>query len=358
MVRGLHKQPAFLVVVTGSLAALLYLQARTLAAAGVHPAWMLLAQALVAGGGLWLVAVRRGRLPLDGRHVRFYLLAGLTGLTLPNLAGFMMLRHVDAATYALLVVLAPLVTWVLSTLYERRRAPGRRLLGVVSGLLGALIVLVPALKGAGDTAPGLLVLGLLVPLLLAAGNLYRARAVPRATSSSALGGGSLLLQLPIALLLVAALPGADLPPTGHLPGLFRLGMLTLLTYLPFYQLQKRADAVAFSHIGYVILIVSSLGSAVLLGTALPAGWPLAAALVVFALVLNQPGPAGAGAPRRPLQATQPDKEISAMNKPDNCHRDRYRRALALALASAMIPPARLLEELECPPRKAPECCRD
>lgn len=47
-----------------------------------------------------------------------------------------------------------------------------------------------------------------------------------------------------------------------------------------------------------------------------------------------------------------------MNKPNHCYRRRYRRALALALASAVIPPASLLEELDCRPRKVRECCND
>ena len=47
-----------------------------------------------------------------------------------------------------------------------------------------------------------------------------------------------------------------------------------------------------------------------------------------------------------------------MTKTNNCYRVRYRRALALALASAMIPPASLLQEFECPPRKPRGGCDD
>lgn len=312
MFRGPQKQLPFLVVATGSLVALVHLQARTLAAVGVHPAWMLVAQALVAGGALWLLAFRAGRPALDGRHQRFYLLAGLTGLTLPNLAGFALLQRIDAATYALLVVLAPLLTWMLASLLERRPVQIRRLFGVVVGLAGALIVLIPALdqSGAEVATPSMLALGMTVPLLIAVGNLYRARAVPRSTPSLSLGGGTLLFQLPIALLLAIVLPGAELPPPERLAGLFGLGLLTLAAYLPFYQLQKQADAVAFSHIGYVILMVSAVGSAALLQAPLPTGWPLAAALVVLALVLNHPRTdLNASSCQRPVPPTHSSKEI-------------------------------------------------
>lgn len=47
-----------------------------------------------------------------------------------------------------------------------------------------------------------------------------------------------------------------------------------------------------------------------------------------------------------------------MNKSKHCYLRRYRRALALALASAVIPPASLLEELDCRPRKIRGCCNE
>ncbi|MFW5926467.1 MAG: hypothetical protein ACOCSR_00305 [Wenzhouxiangella sp.] len=59
---------------------------------------------------------------------------------------------------------------------------------------------------------------------------------------------------------------------------------------------------------------------------------------------------------RSLPFTQLTKEKDAMKKSDNCFRQRYLRALAQALASSVIPPMRLIEELKCSPCESRERC--
>jgi drug/metabolite transporter (DMT)-like permease len=82
---------------------------------GATPLAYVFRSALVAATILFVVGrVRRRPLPLDASGLRFHLGSGLVGFAVPNLIGFLALRHVPAGLFAMVIPAAPLVTFTLS----------------------------------------------------------------------------------------------------------------------------------------------------------------------------------------------------------------------------------------------------
>lgn len=277
--------PTLLILATGLMLGGGYVIARWLTASvGLHPAWMVVAQSLIAGGGLAAPGWRRGALPLDRPTLRFYLLAGLTAVTVPNLAGLFALRGLSVGLYSLLVTLTPLATWAFASLVARRMESATRLIGVLVSLAGVTVALLPR-SGDAEFAAGALLLGLAVPLVLAAGNVYRAARLPRHLSASTLAAGTLLSQVPVALAFALAV-GAPMPSPMQTLGLCGFGVWTLLAYLPYFRLQAVADAVRFSQIGYVIALTGIAGGTLVLGEHLPISLAAAAPLVFLGIAIT------------------------------------------------------------------------
>jgi drug/metabolite transporter (DMT)-like permease len=254
-----------LVLLVGGLIGLTYVYARTLATGGAHPLWMVLAQTLGGGLGLWLVNRAGGsRLVLTPRRVRYYLISGLLGLTLPNALGYLALRDMPAGLLAMIVPLAPLFTWLFAGLAARRWQHPVRLVGLVFGLAGVLIALAPR-SGSLSVAPRVLGPALAMPVLLATGNVYRARALPAGGGPVELAAGMLLSQAVLIMAALTCLPGIAWPDAATALRLAALALLTVAMYLPYFRLQRLADPVRFSQIGYVIPVAGLLGGALFLG---------------------------------------------------------------------------------------------
>ncbi len=288
MAKGLFSEPTALIVLTGALIGGSFVLSRALAVAGLDPAWMLLAQSLVAGVGLAGLAARRGGVPLDRRHVVFYLLGGLTSSTLPRFVSFIALQEMSAGLYSMLVTLSPLLTWLVASAVAARFESMLKLAGVLLGFAGIAIVLAPGAVGdapSSELSSLALALGLATPALLAIGNVYRALNIPRETPALAIAAGSLLAQVPVALAIGLAVDSP--PPTSdQLDALLAFGAWTLVMSLPYYKLQAVTDAVRFSQIGYVIPVTGIAGGAAFLGETLPATLFVGAPLIMLGLAVT------------------------------------------------------------------------
>lgn len=287
MFKRMLADPTVLVLATGFMFGGSYVIVRAVMVSGVHPVWLLAVQGLVAGVGLGAVAAARQGIPFGRHHLLFYLLAGTTGMTLPRLMGTYALQELSAGLYSMLVALAPMLTWLVASVVARRLESVVKLGGVLIGLTGTVAILLPLAptSGAGSISMAGLVLGVATPLLLAAGNVYRSRAVPRDLPVLGIAAGTALAQLPFlgVLLLTVDAPA----PTGEQwPGLLLIGVWSLVAYLPYFRLQTVTDAVRFSQIGYVIPLTGIFGGVVLLDEALPASLLLGAPLVFLGLAVT------------------------------------------------------------------------
>jgi len=253
-VTRLLQAPAALLLMVGTLLGLNFPLGKLSGAAGVPP---LVWSALISAGGAvvlgTVLAVKRQRLPLDARHLRYFAVVAFVSYALPNALVFTAIPHLGSAYAAILFTLSPMFTVVFSLAARLRSPKPLELAGIAIGFVGTLLV-ASARGEMGHSVDWLWVgLGVLVPLSLALGNVYRTLDLPKGTPSLVLAVGSNAVA---AILLIACaaltgtLGGVAVLPT--VPGLALLqvaasaGMFAL-----FFQLQLVGGPVTLSQIGTV-----------------------------------------------------------------------------------------------------------
>jgi drug/metabolite transporter (DMT)-like permease len=245
--------------------------------------------AIAAVGLVALGWLRHGRPSLTPGLLRFGLLAGTFGHAVPAAAGYWLARETGAGFAALAYTMPPVLTLAL-TLLLRLEAPVARRIGAVAlGLAGALLLV--AGRGADfEVQPIALALLLLIPVSIAGANVYRALQLPKNVPAEWLA--ALMLSSSAGVLAASsALHGSLAVPlrTGALiwPAVQAVAMLA--AYLMFFALQRRAEPVTTSFVGYVSMITGTAAGAVAFGERLPAiVWPALALIAGSMWLLKRP----------------------------------------------------------------------
>jgi drug/metabolite transporter (DMT)-like permease len=241
---------------------------------------------LVAGLLLCLIAMARQQRTVDlPRLLRFGVIAGLFGHALPMSALFWLSSHAGAGFASLSLALPPVFTLLILLVLGLERPELRRCAAVVLGLSGALLMLAGR-GGSFEATPAVLGVALLIPASIGAANVYRSRHMPPGASSEWMSSSTLLASS--AMLAVAGLALGENPPPLSVPAIACLvvqaGVL-VVGYLFYFALQRRAEPVTFSFIGYVMMLAGTSIGTLVFGERLPwTVWP-AAGLVMTALLL-------------------------------------------------------------------------
>jgi len=180
-----------LLVLTGTFLGLQLPLGRMAAAAGV-PAltWTLLiscgaalalSPALILGSGL--------RWP-DGRRLRFFAITATMSYALPNLLLFTVIPKVGAGYAGIMFTLSPICTLLFATMLRLKRPSRLGVVGLGAGFAGALLVAITRGGLSEPAAISWIAMALLIPLLLAAGNVYRTIDWPRDAGPVELAVGS------------------------------------------------------------------------------------------------------------------------------------------------------------------------
>jgi drug/metabolite transporter (DMT)-like permease len=232
---------------------------------GATPLAYVFRSALVAALGLLLAVRARGRsLPLGVAGARFHLGSGLIGFAVPNLVGFLALRHVPAGLFALVIPAAPLITFALSAALGLERPTSRRFAGVAVALAGTLLALAPGAALPEGGALGWAVASLAVPACYACSNVFAVRFRPAGADPLALACGTCggaAFWLACASLLPGEPWGAILPFRAPAPWdgfAAAQGATTAVAYAIYFRLLTRHGGVFASQVGYV-LVVTGLG---------------------------------------------------------------------------------------------------
>lgn len=208
-------------------------------------------------------------------HYRYYVWAGLLGVSIPNLASSYALQGLNASSFSVIVTLSPILTLLLAIPFERQTLSLSKVVGILLGALAALMVTsTPNMES--DTPWFSFAIALLVPLFLAAGNVYRSKAFPLGANPIALAAGVLLVQS------VLWLPFTKLTGWNDSTQLWGLGLMAIisaLSYLLTFRFQQMTDGVGFSQVGNVVTV-----SGVSIGIALY-GEPLTGALIMALFLL-------------------------------------------------------------------------
>ena len=268
----LLQSPALLLLAVGTLLGLNFPLGKLAQAAQV-PA--VLWAALISLGassllGAWLL-LRRRPVVCDAQHARYFVITALVSYALPNLLVLAAMAHLGSGPTAMMFTLSPLFTALLSRL-AGLRAPARlEYWGIAIGFGGALLVAL-ARGEAGRPAAWLWVgVGLLIPLLLALGNVYRSLDWPPRADATWLAVGSHGVAA-LLLLALCALTGAwrGLPALAGVPWLAAAQVAAAVLMFPlFFRLQALGGAVVMSQIGTVGAGVGVAVGAGLLGERYP-----------------------------------------------------------------------------------------
>ena len=264
--------PALLLLAVGTLLGLNFPLGKLAQAAQV-PA--VLWAALISLGassllGAWLL-LRRRPVVCDAQHARYFVITALVSYALPNLLVLAAMAHLGSGPTAMMFTLSPLFTALLSRL-AGLRAPARlEYWGIAIGFGGALLVAL-ARGEAGRPAAWLWVgVGLLIPLLLALGNVYRSLDWPPRADGTWLAVGSHGVAA-LLLLALCALTGAwrGLPALAGVPWLAAAQVAAAVLMFPlFFRLQALGGPVLLSQIGTVGAGVGVAVGAGLLGERYP-----------------------------------------------------------------------------------------
>lgn len=246
--------------------------------------WPTLAAGLLLGA---IGLLRQGR-PTDlPRLVRFGSVAGLFGYALPMSAVFWLSSHAGAGFASLTLVLPPVFTLLVTLLLGLERFALRRGIAIAIGMSGALLMLAGR-GGSFDATPALLAVALAIPVSIGATNVYRSRRMPPGASGEWMASSTLLAAS--SMLALTGLVLDNFAPPLTAPALGWLALQTGLLavgYLFYFALQRRAEPVTFSFIGYVMMLPAVAIGTFAFGERLPwTAWP-AAALVFAALLLLQ-----------------------------------------------------------------------
>lgn len=262
------------------------------AAEGVQALSFALWPTLLAAALLALLARRRhGPMRLTADRVRFGFIAGLLGHALPMTALFWLSAQAGAGFAALAFTLPPVCTLLASLLVGLERFSWTRVLAVGLGLAGAALLVAPG-GGEHRASAGAVLLVLAIPTLIGSGNVYRALRTPAGTGAEwlaalTLGSSSIVLAI------VAAVSGLLAPP----PGPAALGWLAAQTlalvggYALYFELQRRADPVTFSFMGYVMMLTGVAAGVGFMGERLSASvYPALALILAGFYTLHRAGP--------------------------------------------------------------------
>ena len=266
MTAKLPNQPVSLLLFTGGLFGLTFPLGKIAADTGVPPLiWVMVISAgavLFLGPNLW----RRGELSLQrGRSIPYVLVSGLMSFALVNAMMFFLMPHLGAGQVGLMFALSPVTTLALSVAFGIKGTGPLGVLGIALGLLGASIVAV-AKSGIGGIS-GYALIGLSLPMVLAAGNVYRTLYWPDGAKVDALAFWSHLAALAAVGALQLGLYGEI--PVGRIAEIPFVTLLQLgaaaLTFPAYFKLQEVGGPVLLSQIGYVAAAIALLSGTVFLG---------------------------------------------------------------------------------------------
>lgn len=281
-----------LLLANGSLIAGVYAAAAVAVRHGVTPLGILAWQLGFAATVLGLLAALTGRWPrIDARRLRYALVAGLLGVSLPNAASFTALSQLPAAVVGVVAALSPVFTYALVVGLRMERPTPGRIAGLVLGLLGVGWVLWPR---DGVDLEATAVLALAAPALLAAGNVYRSLAWPPGLVP--LGAAALMLAGQALFVLPLAAVTGELAWPVAIDGaggaaLWGVGAMTATFYLGAFELQRRGGAVVTGQLGYVITLASlAIGVVAFRESHQASTWLGAAVAIAGVLLVLRGGP--------------------------------------------------------------------
>lgn len=277
-----------LLIIVGSMLAVMTVIAK--AGAGEPAHWSPIALLVWGnlGGGLIQLAyaLSRGHKPsIAPDHLRYNLGSGVL-FAIPNILLFAAVIHVGAGVTTLTLAFPLILTYLGALALGMEKPHVTRIAGVLAGLVGGLVITFGS--SAGYAVSPWLVLALLAPVGLAAGNLFRTRFWPEGAHALQLSPVMLIVggTVTLGFALVAGVPLT--PPAWSNEAMAAVAALIAINatlFIAYFNLQRIAGPVYLSQIGLVAAIVGPLLAMTLLGEQLGLHLALAGGFILLGILL-------------------------------------------------------------------------
>lgn len=222
------------------------------------------------GGGIVLVVCRGRGSPVrfNGALFRYFGFSGLTAIAVPNALAFVVVANIGSGLTATLYALPSLAIYAIAVTLGMEALSRKRAIGLSLGVAGCIWILSPNPAGVNPDSLPWLLLGMLVPLSLAIGNVYRTSHWPAGASPEQLAPGMLLGGALLIFVVILVSGGAHSLVFGGVE-LWAIvivqSVLTAISYRGFFYLQKHTSPTFLSQLGFVITPAGLLFGIVLFG---------------------------------------------------------------------------------------------
>ena len=277
-----------LLLANGFLIALMLALAKAATSQGMPAVTYAFWQTLIAGSVLLVFSQKRRSL-LERRLSRYFLISGLTGIAVPNVIGFYLVTKLGAGFTGIMYALPPIFTFLIATGMGLEKRSWIKLAGLSIAVIACAWIVLQ--RHSEISSPNLLwfAMGLIIPAMLSIGKVYRSVAWPDAVKPMVLAAGTLLASA-MTLGLFAGLAGTPIFPVGtgsYLLGIVILqGLLTALTYLCAFELQRRSNPVFYSQLGAVAAMFGLLIGVIWFNERYSVGIWLGALVVILGLRIS------------------------------------------------------------------------
>jgi len=234
---------------------------------------------------LLFISVLKRELVLSPHALRYYLIAGVLGIALPNTNMYFAASHLPAGLLAVIVNTVPVFIYPMALLARQEAFNRWRLFGVLMGVLGIMLIVIP--HGHVNFAGHWAWIALLTPFFFALCALYGVYDRPVNVSSLNLATGMLASSAIILLPLV--IDSHEFYPLNHfsLPNLAVIVeiILSSIGYIILFKLLKMAGAVYYSLVGCIVAITGLFWGWLLFGETLTWVHALSVVLIMSALFI-------------------------------------------------------------------------
>jgi drug/metabolite transporter (DMT)-like permease len=278
-----------LLLVNGLLLGLTLPFGKMATAAGVPPAIWAFVISFGAGAVLLSALLANGgRIGLDRRKLRYFVVVAAVSYAIPNLLLFASIPHLGVGFTGIMFTMSPLFTLAFSLMLKLRRPSMLGLAGIGVGFVGALVVATTRGEASQPADPIWVAAGLLIPVSLAVGNVYRTVDWPKGSGPIQLAAGSHLAAAVMLLVAAASSAGGGLfAPLAVVPWLVVAQVIvSSAMFAVFFRLQAVGGPVYLSQIGYVAAAIGLISGMLFLGESYRLETWLGAVLISIGLVMT------------------------------------------------------------------------
>ncbi len=237
---------------------------------------------------LTLIASVQGVLQLSKKHIPYYIVCGLIGIAIPNTILHFCAPHLPAGIMPIIINTVPIMIYPLAILAKQETFFLKRFIGILIGIIGIMILLLPNVSLTDKNMLPWAFLALISPLCFALTALFVNPYRPADTSSISLAAG-MLLSAAIILTPILILRGDYYPisfPFNYADYAisFRI-CLSSLGYIILFVVLQKAGAVYYSLVSGIVILNGLFWGYMIYGETLNATSIFAITAILLAIII-------------------------------------------------------------------------